>query len=259
MKDQSSYLFLNREDAAQQLISKLSNFKNKNCCIVAISNGAVALGKPIAERLNADLVFMPFERISDPADSLKSIGVVSFDYTIVDNLRRDIPQEYIFRKAKALQAELLSRYPYASTPGRFTFQNRIVIVIDDLVETSDKIIGCLKSIRRQQPKEIIVAVPVITRGPAQRIMQETDDVVFIRVASKKRSKSAYLNFSTVNDNEVTWLMDFPINEMIENIQPMLKIKPIKISDSQIMSADRYAGMSNKKIKVVTGIEQPLKT
>ena len=248
MKDQSSYLFLNRENAAQQLIAKLSSFKNKNCCIIAISNGAVVIANQVAERLYADMVFMPIERIKDPADSLKSIGVVSFDFTKLDSFCRDIPQEYISRQTRTLQSELVSRYPDACSPIHFKFQNRIVIIIDDMVKTSDEILGCLKSIRKQQPKEIIVAVPVIVRGAVQSVIDEADAAIFIHLASEDSINTSYLNFNTISDEEVVELLNPSIGEMIDD-KPLINAnsKVKKVDNSLVASVDRHASINDKKI------------
>ena len=211
-----STLFLNREHAAQQLISKLSNYRNKNCCIIATSNGGVAIAKHVAKSLNADLVFIPSERIEDPSDSLKSIGVVSLDYAITDELDRDIPQDFIYRRTRAIRSELLSRYPDVYSPISSRFQDRIVIIIDDCLQTNDEILGCLRTVRKQHPVEIVVAAPVISDGAAQGVMQEADSVEFLHVVSDKAIESAYLDFDTITDEEVPGLMNLSIKEIIED-------------------------------------------
>jgi len=235
MKDQSAYLFLNREKAAQQLISQLWDYKNKNCSIVAISNGAVVMGKFIAEQLNADLVFAPGERIIDPANQRRSIGVVGFDYMIADDILGDIPQGYVYRQTKVLQAELLSRYPKLYYPIRSGFHNKIVIIIDDSVYKSDEILACLKTIEKQQPKEIIVAVPVITHDAAHSVIQQVDATIFIHVVTDHSVKRAYLSFNPVDDEEVAILMNSDEEIMMDAIEEELEnlvigIKPVNRSD-----------------------------
>lgn len=209
-------IFLSREHAAQKLISKLRDYKNKNCRVVAISNGAVVIATHVAKRLNGELVFMPSEKIEDPADPLKSIGVVSLDYAMTDDLRRDIPQEYIYRQTLALRSELLSRFPDMYCPIDSKFQDRIVVLIDDLVQTSDDILGCLRIIRKQQPEKIIVAVPVITRGAADGVVQEADSVIFIRVSPEDSIKRTYLDFDEITDEEVAELMSVSNRTDLEN-------------------------------------------
>ena len=216
MNDQNSYLFLNREHAAQQLISRLDNFRNRNCSIIAISNGAIVIANHVARRLDADLVFMPIKRIKDPADSLRSIGVVGIDYSITDDLQRDIPQNYIYRQTRALRSELLSKYSDVYSAIHSKLQNKIVILIDDLAETSDEILGCLRIIRKQEPEEIIVAVPVIAQSAVHRVMREADSVISIHVASEDSIKSTYLDFDVITDEKVHGLMNLSNTEIIEN-------------------------------------------
>jgi predicted phosphoribosyltransferase len=212
----NSTLFLNREHAAQQLITKLSSYRNKNCCIIATSNGGVAMANHVARSLNADLVFIPSERNEDPADSLKSIGVVSVDFAIADELDRDIPQDFIYRRTRAIRSELLSRYQDVYSPISSRFQDRIVILIDDCLETNDEIIGCLRTVRKQQPKEIIVAAPVIGYTAAREVMQEADSVKFLHVVADDAIKSSYVDFDTITDDEIPGLLNLSIREIIED-------------------------------------------
>lgn len=216
MKQESSTHFINRYHAAQQLISNLGRFKNSNCCVIAISNGAVAIASHVARRLDAELIFIPTEKIKDPADPLKSIGVVSFDYTVADSIQRDIPQDYIYQQTRRLRSELFTRYSDMYSPIDSKFHNRIVILIDDLVQTSDEILGCLRTIRAKESKEIIVAVPVITQRAAHEVIQEADSVIFIHVASEDSIKNCYMDFDTITDEEVRELMKLSIEEIVES-------------------------------------------
>jgi len=215
MTHESSTHFINRYHAAQQLISNLSSFKNSNCVIIATSNGAVAIASHVARRLDAELIFIPSKKIKDPADPLKSIGVVSFDYTTTDSIQRDIPQDYIYHQTRRLRSELFSRYPDMYSAVDSKFQDRIVILIDDLVETTDEILGCLRTIRKQEPKEIVVAAPVITERAAHEIIQEADSVIFIHVAPEDSIKNSYLDFDVITDEEVRELMKLSTEEVVE--------------------------------------------
>lgn len=138
---ESASIFLDRDQAAQQLAEKLLSYENKDCIIVAVSNGALPIASHIAKRLEADLTFVPREMIKDPADPHKTIGVVSFDYTIIDNSCRDIPQNYIYRQAQMLQANLISRYQDFYRTMATRFRDRVVILVDHLTNTSYEILA----------------------------------------------------------------------------------------------------------------------
>lgn len=186
---ESTSLFLNRDQAAQQLAEKLLSYENKDVIIAAVSKGAWPIANHIAKRLEADFTFVPCEMIKDPADPLKTIGVVSFDYTIINNACRDIPQDYIYRQAQMLQANLKSRYRNFYRTMATRFQDRVVILVDDLTNISYEILACLKTIRKQQPEKIIVAVPAITENAAHEIAKEAEALIFIHVISEDSIKT----------------------------------------------------------------------
>ncbi len=227
MKDRSAYLFINQEHATKQMIFRLENYKDKKCCVVAVSNNAVTMAKELVRKLNADLFFIPSITMRDPAGSPNSIGVVSFDYVITYNVCRDIPQNFIYRHALTLQSELFSRYPGLDTPVLSEFQNRVVILVDDLVENSEKMLGLLEAIQRQQPQEIVVAIPVIMRDAAHRIMEEDVPTLFIHKVLEHSMDMAYHNFIPLTDGEVIWLLRSEIGEVIENKTPFSKTSAVK--------------------------------
>lgn len=213
MTHKGSILFINRAHAAQQLISRLRNYRNTDCCIISTSTGGVLIGNHVARGLNADLFFIPGERIKHPSKPEKSLGVVGLDYVSGD-FDRDVPQDFIYRRTRAIQSDLLSRYPQAHSPFSSNFQDRVVIFIDDSLQTHDEILACLGIVRSQQPKKIIVAAPAISEDAAQAIEREADSVVFLHVVSEDSLNSAYLDFDPVGDDEVRELMDLPIEELI---------------------------------------------
>jgi predicted phosphoribosyltransferase len=214
MIHKSSILFINRAHAAQQLISRLRNYRNTDSCIISTSNGGVAIGNHVARGLNADLVFIPSERIKHPSNPQKSLAVVGLDYVASDDLDRDIPQDFIYRRTRAIQSELSSRYPHAHSPFTSNFQDRIIIFIDDSLQTHDEILSCLRVVRRQQPKKIIVAAPVISGDAAEAIKREADSVVFLHVVSEDSLNNAYLDFDPISDEEVPELIDLAMEEIV---------------------------------------------
>jgi putative phosphoribosyl transferase len=213
----TSTLFFNREHAAQQLISKLSNYKNKNCCIIATSNGGVVVGSHVAKGLNADLVFIPSEKIADPGDSQKSIGIVSLDYAVTRDLERDIPQDFLYRRTRAIRSELLSRYQNVYSPISSKFQDRIVIMIDDCLQTTDEILGCLKAVRKQHPEKIVVAAPVVSHSAAHAIGLEADISIFVHVVSESAIETAYFAFDTISDDDVLGFINLPIKQELASL------------------------------------------
>jgi len=197
---------LNRAHAAQKLVFKLSDHRNKNCCVVAVSNGAAALAMHVARSLNGEVVFMPGEKSKNSADTQKSYAVAGLNYPMSDDLARDIPQEYIYRRTLALRSRLLSGYPGVLSPMHSKFQDRIVVLIDDFVQASDKMLAYLRIIRKLQPDRIIVATPVITWDAAFELVWEADSVVFTRAAPEDAVRNTYLDVDALPDEEIVGLV-----------------------------------------------------
>ncbi len=187
-----------------------------DCCIIAISNGGLAIANHVVRRLNGDLVFMPGEIIKHPSDPQKAIGVVGLDYVVSYESERDIPQDFIYRRTRAIQSDLLSRYPDVPRPMSSGFQDRTIIFVDDCVQNSDEILGSLRIVRQQEPKEIVVASPVISNGAAEGIKREADSDVFLHVVSEKSLKGCYLDFDLISDEEASELINISREETVED-------------------------------------------
>lgn len=222
MRNRNTYLFTNQQHATEQLIFRLENYKNKKCCVIAVSNNGVMMAKEVARKLNVDMFFIPSITMKDPADSNKSLGVISFDYAVTYDLHKDIPQNYIYRKTLSLRSELSARYPGLYTPVFSAFRNRIVILVDDLVQNGEKILGLLETIQRQQPEKMVVAIPVITHDAAHRIVKDGVSTLFIHKVLEQTMDKAYLNFIPLTDREVTELLRSEIGKSVKDNAPFYR-------------------------------------
>lgn len=234
MTNKRRYLFRDREDAFNKLAPSFGGYDLQNCCVIAMSNDALPIAIPLARKLRCDLTFIPSLRIEDPGDSSRSIGVVSFYYAIVENVARDIPQDFLYRNVRRLRSELLSRYPGIYNPTPFDFHNKTVIVVDDVIQTSAEILNLLKVIRRQQPEQIVVASPAITHSAAQIIVKNADATTFIHIADEDTVQRTYLNSSSITDEKVVELLAVPTRPKRESklpIEPKFKIDTVGMNKS----------------------------
>lgn len=227
MRNRNTYLFTNQRHATEQLIFRLENYKNKKCCVIAVSNNGVTMAKEIARKLNSDMFFIPSITMKDPAGSDKSLGVISFDYAVTYDFHKDIPQNYIYRQTRSLRSELSARYPGLYTPVFSAFRNRIVILVDDLVQHGEKILGLLETIQRQQPEKMVVAIPVITHDAAHRIEKDGVSTLFIHKVLEHSMDMAYLNYSPLTDREVTGLLRSAIRKEVKDNAPFYKTVTVK--------------------------------
>jgi putative phosphoribosyl transferase len=199
-------LFADTDQAREQLARKHLDIGNQKYSVVAISTEIAPIANVLARILHADLTILPFEKIKDPADPLKSIGEVSFDFAITNDLSRDIPQDYIYHQGRKLRSDLISRYPDIYSAMASVFKNRCVFLVEGSTQSSERIIACLNSIRKQRPKKIIAVVPAITPAAAAEISGKVDELIFHDVASE--------DLDTGHINEITGSDDSTADSMI---------------------------------------------
>jgi putative phosphoribosyl transferase len=175
---------------------------------VAIPHGGVEVGAAIAGSLNVPLEVMPCRKISDPSNREKHIGSVSRNEIVLHDCPFSLPQDYLYFKGIRLQNEIESElrfYHEDSQPA--SLQYRTVILVDDVLISSDTMIACLREIRAQQPMSIIVAVPFVQTEAARRIQSEADSLVFSVIKPVIATPLEYYEeFPPVNDWRVRELL-----------------------------------------------------
>jgi putative phosphoribosyl transferase len=191
MTPENIIVYKNKEHAAETLAAKLEYFEKQKCSVIAISNGALQMGKFLAKHLKTNLTALPVEAIKDPADPLSSIGEVSFEFTIIGHLSRDIPQDYILHQGRILQANLISRYPDIYRAMDSMIRDRCVILVGNVTKHSDKIMACLEYVRKKKPGKLIAVVPVITLEAEHAIAGKVDELLINQLVSEESIHHPY--------------------------------------------------------------------
>lgn len=201
-------MFQNRKQAAHLLGEKLIEYKNSNAVIVAIPRGGVPVGYYLAVELNLPLEVILCKRIKDVVDSHKSIGWVSLEGVAISGENLDFPQDYICHQVASLQHGLKAQYRfYCQDRKPLDLNGKVVILVDDRLETESQMLACLRSIRNQTPEKIIVAVPVATSRAAKEVVCEADDFIHLLMPSRVEAAEAFYEYlPPVSDDEVKFML-----------------------------------------------------
>jgi len=204
-------IICNREEAGYLLSKKLSAFKRSNAVVVGIPHGGVCVAAVIAEELILPLEIMACRKIKNPANSDENIGSVSEDDVFLHDCSRTIPQEYLRHRILQLQRSILvEKGSYYGIRKPLSFRYRPVILVDDLLISSDSMIACLRSIRKQSPLKIVVAVALASAEAARSISAVADDIEFIKIEPLLMSPEKYFQeFPKVNEDVIRQLMLAP--------------------------------------------------
>ncbi len=180
----NSYLFRDREDAAEQLFDILPKdmMQKENWLLLCLSLGAVVLAELISKKLNIDYDFIFIEPIDAPNNDECQIAMVSETQEIVmhQNLVDSfgITLDYIYGEAKRkYQNDLIDyQYMYRKSLPLSEIKGRNILLIDEGCETGFSTMCALKSAIKLGVKKISLATPVIADELCQHMELKVDKV-----------------------------------------------------------------------------------
>jgi len=205
-------MFSSREDAALQLAQKLKGRSFQQPLILAIPRGGVAAGAILAQELGAELDVVLSRKLHAPGQPELAIGAVGEDGRVYlnDYARefQDLPEDYIAGETRQQLAEIERRKTlFRDLRPVAPIEGRSVIVTDDGIATGSTMIAALQAAKLQNPRELIVAVPVVSPERMPEIRRWCDDLVYLLAPEEFWAIGQfYEDFSQIADDEVVALL-----------------------------------------------------
>jgi putative phosphoribosyl transferase len=203
--------FKDRFAAGEILSSTLGKYKNDQdgINVIGIARGGVIVADAIAGKLNADFDIIVPRRLRSPHNSENAIGAIMHDgslYLDTSTLQtqNDISNEYIdmekLEQKKEMERRLSMYRPYSR---EYKITDRTVILVDDGIATGATMIAAARWIRKQEPKQLIIAAPVAPKKAIEPLKNEVDQVEIIRKPSNlKAVEQFYQEFASVSDDQI---------------------------------------------------------
>jgi len=205
-------LFRDRVDAGVKLARKLLTYKKDNPVILAIPRGGVVVGYQVAEELGAPLDIVVPRKIPSPHNPELGIGAVTQDGTVIIDQQikeyLNVSDEYIKEEAERQIMEIERRVKtYRGDRNPVPIKGQVVILVDDGIATGVTMRAAIRSLRKQNPKKIIVAVPVAPPRTIKKIEEEADEVVCLLAYEPFEAVGQfYMDFGQTTDSEVINLL-----------------------------------------------------
>ncbi|MEO5603852.1 MAG: phosphoribosyltransferase family protein [Cyclobacteriaceae bacterium] len=211
---QDSKIFDSRQ-AGQLLSKKLREFENTDAVVLSIPRDGVIVGSAISEALNLALDVFPCKKLIHPGDSTKRIGAISKDEIFVDDNRTNIPQDYVSHQISLLRNVIRHEYEYYHhTLKALPLKYKTVIIMDDLLKSGNTMRACIRSIKKQKPLRIIVAVAFVSAEAIRAVGVLADQVVFLRMGHEIKSDCEYFTeFLPISESGVKQLLAESRNEL----------------------------------------------
>ena len=192
-----------RKEAGLLLSEKLEKYQDSETIILAIPRGGVPIGYEIAKNLNLPLDIILSKKIGHPLNKEFAIGAVSLDSTTIDE-HPDVSNAYIDTEIKHLRELVQEKYAiYMGNRKPINVKGKNVIIVDDGIATGNTLLACINMLRKNNPKKIIVAVPVVPADVVPIFQQKADEFVFLMAPIDFGGVGRfYQEFEQVNDDEV---------------------------------------------------------
>lgn len=209
----SDDLFEDRRDAGRRLAEKLESYANRpDVIVLGLPRGGVPVAFEVATALNAPMDVFIVRKIGVPGHPELAMGAIASGGAFY--LNEDVVRQlYISKDAieSVIEKETveLKRREQLYRAGRraLELKNRRAILIDDGLATGASMLAAISAVREMNPKELIVAVPVIAASSIAEIEPKVDRLVYVLAPYRFYAVGQwYADFGQTTDEEVQELL-----------------------------------------------------
>ena len=203
-----------RKVAGQELADELvARIDLDDILILALPRGGVPVAYEIAVELDAPLDLMLVRKLGTPGHvelamgAIASGGIRVLNEDIVSSL--GISDEVIDRVAGEEEKELARREQvYRGKRPRPEIEGQQVMLVDDGIATGATMRAGIAALRQQNPRRIVIAVPVAPPDTIRILHNEADEVVCLAMPEPFMAiGNWYADFNQVTDEEVRQLLN----------------------------------------------------
>lgn len=200
-------LYRNRREAGERLAEALEDLRGRpDLLVLALPRGGVPVAEPVARRLGAPLDVYVVRKIGFPGREEFAMGAVASGGVVLLNpaLVERVPERELHWALERAVREMGEREQlYRGNRPPPSVAGRTVVLVDDGLATGATMLAAAEALRRQGPREIIVAVPIASRESCEALAREVDRVVCAATPEPFQAVGLwYDDFSPTSDDEV---------------------------------------------------------
>jgi len=203
-------LFSDRGQAGRALAQELAKLQLPAPVVLALPRGGVPVAAEIARELGAPLDLLLVRKIGVPWQPELAVAAIvdgQDQELVIDEDTRaasGVSRSYIETQAKEQMREIeRRRHLYLGDRAPIPVSKRTAIVVDDGIATGTSMRAALKALRRREPAELVLAVPVAPPDTIATLRREVDRVVCLAEPDPFYAVGVhYADFHQVEDEEV---------------------------------------------------------
>ncbi len=205
--------FHDRREAGQLLARQLAQYKDRDdVVILGLPRGGVPVAYEIARHLRAPLDVFVVRKLGVPwqpelamgAIAGRGVEVLNDDVVAAYRIPPHVIRTVADREARELERRRLEYRGERPLPD---LRDRIAILVDDGLATGSSMRAAVSAVRAEQPRAIVVAVPVGAPSTCRELQAVADEVVCLRMPPDFAAVGRwYEDFSQTTDAEVRDLL-----------------------------------------------------
>ncbi len=201
-------VFADRDDAGRRLAERLGAVTMTDPVVFGLARGGVVVAEPVAAALAAPLDVAVARKIGAPGRRELGVGAVTADGPPIYDERSlhmlGLRPEDLARSCEDERAEARRRVErYRDGRSAEPVAGRDVVLVDDGLATGVTARAAVRALREQQPRRVLLAVPVGAQSSAEVLAAEVDELVCLHWPAQFGAVGLwYRDFGQVDDAEV---------------------------------------------------------
>lgn len=207
-------IYKDRIDAGKQLARALQEYANDpDTIIIALPRGGVVVGYEVAEALNLPLDIVCPRKIGAPFNEEFAIGAITetgegiISKELIQELQ--VSDEYLKKtmEEESQKARWRMQHYRKNRPPRI-LKNKRVILVDDGLATGSTMRAAIKTVRAEDAKELVMAVPVAPPETIAKLEKEVDKTICLSAPPSFYAVGQFYDFfEQTTDEEVIELLE----------------------------------------------------
>lgn len=214
-------IFRDRVQAGRLLAEKLRAESGlAKPLVLALPRGGVPVAFEIARDLHGDLDVFLVRKIGVPGQEELALGAIAsggvrvINEALAEHLNISAATIEMLTAREQHEIEDRERL-YREDRASLSLANRAVILVDDGLATGATMLAAVRAVKQQNPKRIVVAVPVASAAACKEFRRHVDEIICLQTPEPFHAVGAWFqDFSQTTDEEVRELLDRAARENV---------------------------------------------
>ena len=206
-------LWSDRRAAGLELAQRLGAWANQagSTTVIGLPRGGIAVAAAVAQELNLPLASWSVRKLARASAPEYAVGALAPGGVVLWNPAAPATAALSVQERQQLVSEATSELKRRALrfgdPDSSSLKGRRLIVVDDGVATGMTVRVALQSLRRCEPQQLVLAVPVLDRSLIPQLRPLVDALVTVVAVDGLRAVGAfYDDFAQLSDEAVETLL-----------------------------------------------------